>query len=458
MHELDFLGKFLPEFGRVTCLVQHDLYHRYTVDEHTLRAIGALDDLALSRGKEMERYRNLYGDVIDTAPLHLALLMHDVGKGMGGNHTEKGIRLAERALARLGPEPRMTDQVLFLIRHHLTMSHIAQRRDLSDAKVINDFAALVGTLDNLNMLTLLTYADIQGVGPGVWNEWKDALLWELYMKARAILAPDSQPERGVGELRERVARMLASEIDVDETRRHFDLLPEDYARSAPAQTIIEHVRLAHALNSRPVKTSWRIDTQSRCADLHLCAPNHRGLFACVAGALTAQGVNILSVHLNTRADGIAIDSFKVRDTAGEPIADPARWDQIDDAIRRALCGDLDVAAAVEKRLRSQTASRFGRRKSAAQGVTRINWDNQSSGKSTILELRTGDRLGLAYKIANTLSSLDLDIVFAKVATEKHLALDVFYVTNASGEKLEDDRLPAIEEAIRHALIKNKDIE
>jgi [protein-PII] uridylyltransferase len=455
MHELDFLGKFLPEFGRVTCLVQHDLYHRYTVDEHTLRAIGALDELALSRGKEAERYRNLYGEIGDVAPLHLGLLMHDVGKGLGGNHTEKGIGLARRALARLSPEPQMTEQVLFLIRHHLTMSHIAQRRDLSDEKVVIDFAARVETLDNLNMLTLLTYGDIHGVGPGVWNEWKDALLWELYTKARAVLAPERGTERGVGELRERVARMLASEIDVDETQKHFELLPEDYARSAPAQTIIEHVRLAHALNSRPVKTSWRIDTQTRCADLHLCAPNRRGLFACVAGTLTAQGVNILSVQLNTRADGIAIDSFKVRDAAGEPITDPTRWEQIDDAIRRALSGELDVAAAVEKRLRSQAASRFQRRKAISPSGVRISWDNQSSGRSTILELRTGDRLGLAYKIANTLSSLDLDIVFAKVATEKHLALDVFYVTNAAGEKLPDDRLPAIEEAIRQALAEKK---
>ncbi|HKC85374.1 MAG TPA: [protein-PII] uridylyltransferase, partial [Blastocatellia bacterium] len=309
MHELDFLGKFLPEFGRVTCLVQHDLYHRYTVDEHTLRAIEALDELAVSRGKLTERYRNLYGEISDTAALHLGLLMHDIGKGLGGHHTEKGIRLAGRALGRLSREPqgaRLTDQVLFLIRHHLTMAHIAQRRDLSDEKVIKDFVAQVGTLDNLNMLTLLTYGDIHGVGPGVWNEWKDSLLWELYTKARSILAPDRHPERDVEDLRERVARMLASEIDVDETRRHFELLPVDYARSAPAQTIIEHVRLAHALNSRPVKTSWRIDTQARCADLHLCAPNRHGLFACVAGALTAQGVNILSVQLNTRADGVAI--------------------------------------------------------------------------------------------------------------------------------------------------------
>jgi [protein-PII] uridylyltransferase len=188
----------------------------------------------------------------------------------------------------------------------------------------------------------------------------------------------------------------------------------------------------------------------------LCAPNRRGLFACVAGALTAQGVNILSVQINTRADGIAIDSFKVRDTAGELITDPVRWEQIDTAIRRALGGELDVTAAVEKRLRAQTESRFQRRKALAPKTTRITWDNQSSDKSTILEVRTGDRLGLAYRIASALSSLDLDIVFAKVATEKHLALDIFYITNASGEKLADGELALIEDAIRGALKDRQD--
>jgi [protein-PII] uridylyltransferase len=451
MHEMDFLGRYLPEFGRVTCLVQHDLYHRYTVDEHTLRAIEALDELANSRNKHLERYRNLYGEIRDPAALHLGLLMHDIGKGQGGGHTEKGIRIAERVCARLQAGEEMTDQVLFLVRHHLTMSHIAQRRDLSDEKVINDFAAKIGTLDRLNMLCLLTYGDINGVGPDVWNEWKDALVWELYTKARAILSPDTSPARGAEELREKVASMLLSEVDVDEVRKHFDLLPEDYAHSTPAQTIIEHIRLAHALNLRPVKTSWRVNTQSRCTDLHLCARNRRGLFASVAGTLTSQSVNILSVHLNTRADGIAIDSFKVRDTSGEPITDPARWEQIDNAIKRAITGELDVAAAVEKRLRAQTSSRFLRKRTIAPATTRITWDNQSSDKSSILEVRTGDRLGLAYKIASTLSSLDLDIVFAKVATEKNLALDVFYVTDAAGEKLAEGDLPAIEDAIRRAL-------
>ncbi len=451
MHDLDFLGKFLPEFGRITCLVQHDLYHRYTVDEHTLRAIEALDELANSRSKHFDRYRSLYGEISDPAVMHLGLLMHDIGKGLGGGHTEKGIKIAERVCARLHLEQRAEEQVVFLVRHHLTMSHIAQRRDLSDEKVVNQFAAQVGTPDNLNMLCLLTYGDINGVGPGVWNEWKDALVWELYMKARAVLSPEEDAGRGFENLRERVTRMLANEVVFDEVRRHFDLLPDDYSRSTPAQTIIEHIRLAHTLNTRPVKTSWRINTQARCTDLHLCARNRRGLFACVAGTLTAHGVNILSVHLNTRSDGVATDSFKVRDTAGEPITDPGKWEQIDNAIRRALSGELDVAAAVEKRLRAQTGSRFQKRKQVAHAAIRVTWDNQSSDKSTILEVRTGDRLGLVYKITNALSSLDLDILFAKVATEKNLALDIFYITNAAGEKLTDADLPSVEDAIRHAL-------
>lgn len=452
MHDLDFLGKFLPEFARITCLVQHDLYHRYTVDEHTLQTIEALDDLANSRSKTLERYRGIFSQVGDPATLHLGLLMHDIGKGLGGGHTEKGIEIAKRVCSRLQLDEQMTEQVLFLIEKHLLMSHIAQRRDLSDEKVISDFAAQVGTVENLNMLCLLTYGDINGVGPAVWNEWKDALLWELYTKARAVLLPEEEGGSDVEPLRARIARMLASEVDQDEVRKHFKLLPDDYARFTPPQIIIEHIRLVASLNSRRVKTSWRVNTQTRCTDLHLCARNRRGLFAAVTGTLTAQGVNILSVHLNTRTDGFAIDSFKVRDTAGEPISDPVRWEQIDNELKRALGGDLDIEAAVEKRLRSQTTSKFSsKRKMLSAAPTRFSWDNYSSNKSTILEVRTGDRLGLAYKIASTLAALDLDIVFAKVATEKHLALDIFYVTNAAGEKLKDDELLSVEDALRQAL-------
>ncbi len=453
MHEMDFLGKYLPEFGRVTCLVQHDLYHKYTVDEHTLRAIEVLDELHNSRARILDRYRHIYNEISDPAVLHLGLLFHDIGKGLGGGHTEKGIAIAERVSTRLQLEDAQKKQIRFLVKQHLTMSHIAQRRDLSDEKVIQDFAGTIKTLENLNLLTLLTYADINAVGPGVWNEWKDALLWELYLKTHAILVPEPQAGAAVGQLRNHIALMLASEIGVDEVHDHFHLLPEDYARVTLPQTIIEHIRLAHSLNARLVRTSWRVNTQARCTDLHICARNRRGFLAAIAGTLTAQGVNILSVHLNTRSDGIVVDSFKVCDTVGEPLSDPTRWEQIDDAIKRALSGELDVATAVEKKLKAQAARMKSRKRSlmTEKFTTKLLWDNQSSDKSTILEVTTPDRLGLAYKIAEALSALNLDIAFAKVATEKHLALDIFYVTDANGNKLTDAVLPDIEAVIHQTL-------
>lgn len=455
MHDLDFLGKYLPEFGRVTCMVQHDLYHRYTVDEHTLRTIEVLDELANSKSRQLERYRNILGEVDDAWIVYLGLLFHDIGKGLGGGHTEKGVAIAGKVCDRLGLDRRDTERIVFLVRHHLTMSHISQRRDLADEKVIRDFAATVGALDRLNMLALLTYADINGVGPAVWNEWKDVLLWELYSRTREVLEPESR--RGeAAESRTRIASLLGNEVEEAEVRRHFEQLPADYLRFTPLQTVVEHIRLAHTLNSRGIRTSWKVDPKSRCTDLHLCARDRTGLFASIAGALTAQGIYILSVHLNTRADGLAIDSFKVRDSAGEPINDPAKWEMIDNTIRRALDGELDVAAAVSKRLRAQGSSRLARRRNGGRAVTTIAWDNGSSGRSTILEVRTGDRMGLAYRISSTLASLGLDIVFAKVATEKNLALDVFYVTTAAGEKLKDDQLPVVEEAVKKALLPEND--
>lgn len=450
MHELGFLGKYLPEFGRITCLVQHDLYHRYTIDEHTLRAIGAVDDLSNSRSRVLDRYRQVYAGIEDPAVLHIGLLLHDIGKGLGGGHTEKGMAIAKRICVRLHLGEEMTSDVIFLIHQHLLMSQISQRRDLADEKVIEGFAAQVGTVERLRMLCLLTYGDTSGVGPGVWNEWKDTLLWELYLKALAVLSPEIVGEGTNEPLRQRIAQMLASEVDIDAVREHFSLLPEGYARHTQPQVIIEHIRLAHSLNSRLVRTSWRVNAQARCTDLHICARNRRGLFASIAGALTAQGVNILSVHLNTRGDGIAVDSLKVRDTAGEPITDPTRWEQIEAEIKRALAGEVDLAAAVERRLRSQ-GPRLGRRKTVAPPPTRITWDNESSEKSTILEVRTADRLGLAYRITSTLAALDLDIVFAKVATEKSLALDILYVTDATGQKLIGAQLPEVEEAIIKSL-------
>ncbi len=463
MHDLDFLGRLVPDFGRLTCLVQHDAYHRYTVDEHTLRTIEVLDRLAGTRCQSLARYRELYDRVPDPALLHLALLLHDAGKGQGSGHAERGAQIAERVCQRLGLDRRARELVAFLVRHHLLLSHIAQRRDLSDDKVIRDFAASVGEPTALDLLALLTYADMNGVGPDVWNEWKDALVWELYTRARAVVEPG---EGAFGRTleRQRLAATLdggvASEAELE---LHLRLLPADYARFTTDATLVEHLRLVRGVSveglgaeadpERPgvVRTSWRVDHKARCTDLHLCARNRRGLLAAVTGALAAEGVNILSVQLNTRADGLAIDTFKVCDAAGEPIAEPSVWQRLDETIDQAVAGRLDIAARVDKRLRAMSEGEGHYRRASRPGRVRVDWDNVSSDRSSILEVRAGDRLGLAYRIASTLARSGLDISFAKVATEKNMALDIFYVTNAAGGKLEDAELPAVEREIRRAI-------
>ncbi|MBI4468512.1 MAG: [protein-PII] uridylyltransferase [Acidobacteria bacterium] len=449
MYETGFLGRYLPEFGRITCLVQHDLYHRYTIDEHILLAIESLDALIQSTGRNLERYRQIYRDVLDPATLHLGLLMHDIGKGLGEGHTEKGIVIAGRVCARLGLPHGPTADIAWLVRMHVVMAQTSQRRDLSDQRVIEGFAAQVGTLDHLNMLTLLTYGDLHGVGPGVWNEWKDALLWELHLKTRAVLEPAIDEAGGAGRMVEVLVEQLSGNSGGEEVRTHLALLPDDYARYTSSDDILEHLRLAQTLRKQAAGLSYRFNAQARCTDLHLCARNRRGLFAAVAGTLTAQGINILSVQLHTRADGIAIESFKVRDSDGEPITERSRWEELEREIKRTLGGETDLAAAVARRLRAQVPRR--RRGQVAPLPTRITWDNRSSARSTILEIRTGDRLGLAYKIASTLAGLDLDIAFAKVATEKHRALDIFYITDAAGERLADEAIPPVEAAVRLAL-------
>ncbi len=451
MHDLDLLGVILPEFGRLTCLVQHDLFHRYTVDEHTLRALEVFDELHASRGKALERYRTLYQQVADPLALHLGMLFHDIGKGLGGGHTEKGVEITRRVCEEWGIHAPRSEAILFLVREHLVMSQISQRRDLTDEKVIRDFAARVGTVEQLSLLTLLTYADVNAVGPGVWNEWKDSLLWELYQRTHAVLAPLEENEQAQQSLIDLLVKSLSSELSEEEVRTHLALLPREYARFTPPATIVEHLRLANRQLSQPVRTSWKLDLTTRSTDLHLSTLDRRGLLASVAGALAAHGVSILSLQLNTRADGLVVDSFKVVDAAGEPIVDPSRWQQLDSTIQRSLRGEFDVATAVARRLRAQGSSRLRKRHLRQSAPLQFGWDQQTSEKSTILEVRAGDRLGLAYRIASTLTGLGLDIVFAKVATEMHLALDIFYVVDAAGGKLSDASLPAIEGVLLEAL-------
>jgi len=450
LHETGILGRLLPEWARISLLVQHDLYHRYTVDEHTLQALEALDEVAAGDDPSLARLGVVFDEVKEAMPLYLGMLLHDVGKGRGGGHVRRGVRIATRTLARLGVSPEDASRVLFLIDAHLEMSQLSQQRDLSEASLIESFAERVGSLERLNLLLLLTYADHRAVAPGIWNEWKGTLLWELYDRTRQrLLGGEGHGDRGDA-ARESAVATLRAEFPAEEVERHFALLPERYLHTTSAERMCRHFRLLRRGGDRPVATDWQDLAGGHATELTLSARDRRGLLAAVTGTLTASGIDILSVDLFNRADGIVLDTLRLSELAGHRRVSPERRTSLDAAFENALTGRLDVPRAVE-RWRGQQRRRPRRHWGRAIRRPSVRFDNDGSATATVVEVRAPDQPGLAYTISETLSGLGLDIVFAKIATAKSLALDVFYVTDAAGRKLLPEVLDVVESELLHRL-------
>jgi [protein-PII] uridylyltransferase len=446
MHETGLLARLLPEFGRVTFLVQHDYYHRYTVDEHTLAAIEALDGVAGTSDPALERFGKVLAEVEHPASLYLGLLLHDIGKGQAGGHVRRSARIAERVCARLGLEARPAADVSFLVEAHLEMSQISQRRDLNEPRLVDAFARRVSTVDRLNMLLLLTYADHCGVGPGIWNDWKGALLWDLYSRTRARLTGAADPAAGPppASARDEATARLQAEFPASEVERHFALMPERYLRATDTDAMERHFRSVQELGGGTLAVDWR--RGEHCTELVVVGRDHPGLLAQLAGTLTASGLDILSVDLYTREDGVVVDLFKVRGAGDHGPVPAARRPTIADALRSAVEGRHDVAAAVER-------WRRGWRRRSKRPLVRpaVRFDSLSSVESSVVEVRAEDEPGLAYRIASVLGAHGLDIGFAKIATDKSHALDVFYVTGAGGGKLDEEGMARLEGALVAAL-------
>jgi [protein-PII] uridylyltransferase len=451
LHEAGILGRLLPEFAGVTFLVQHDMFHRYTVDEHTLRAVEALDRVAAGADASLMRLGRAFDEIDDAAPLYLGMLLHDVGKGRGRGHVERGARIATRIVRRLGLPTETAETVLFLISAHLEMSQISQQRDLSEPDVARRFAARVGTLERLNMLFLLTYADHCGVGPGIWNDWKASLLWELYDRTRPHLARgevhDADKEPG---LRDFALRDLLKIHPTEEVLQHFSLVPERYFRVTDAPRIVDHLRLLRDRNPEGVAVAWRALPDAHCTEFTVVAPDRRGLFASLAGTFTARGVDVLSVDLFTRGDGSVIDTFRVATIPGHGPVEPDRCERLQADLAGAAVGRFDVETAMQ-RWRASTPRRTRRFWGRARREPRVKFDNEASATATIVDVKTPDEPGLAYTIAHALAELGHDITFAKVATAKALAVDVFYVTQGEGGKLSPSGMQEVEKVLLDVL-------
>jgi [protein-PII] uridylyltransferase len=447
MHELGLLGRFLPEFGALTCLVQYDIYHKFSVDQHSLLAVEHLEALAPGQSAESEGAAQVLSEVEKPELLMLGMLLHDVGKARGHGHVAKGIPLIRELVTRLELDPADGALVEFLVAHHLTMSHVAQRRDIDDPKTIADFAATAGDPQRLRMLYLLTWADMRAVGPGVLTPWQATILHELYRRSLARLTGGRSERPSRTQLAERLRLAVGDDLSAQAVKAHLAMVSERYLATTGVQRMAEHLSMLQQLNNTSVVTELFHHPDLGTSDLVVVTRDLPGLFSLIAGTLASQGVNIISAQIHTRGDGVAIDTFQVNDPSGDAVTSPAYWGRTLDALRMVLTGDAQVAALLEKR---RTA---GRAAAGAAGSVKITLDNHLSDDYTVLEVKCPDRLGLLYLVTKTLAGLGLDIATARIATEIDHAVDTFYVHDGQGRKVEDtDALGRVREALEQALV------
>jgi [protein-PII] uridylyltransferase len=449
MHELGVLGRYLPEWGALTCLVQYDVYHKFTADQHSLIAVQNLEALAPGQSADSEGNAQVVSELERPGLLMMGMLLHDIGKGRGHGHVAKGIPLIETLTARLALAPEDADKVIFLVAHHLTMSHIAQRRDIDDPKTIESLAEVCKTPERLRMLYLLTCADMRAVGPGVMTGWQAQILWDLYARTLARLAGGQRdrPSRVGGALGVTVA--LRGVVPRTTLAAHLAMLSERYLATTSPQRIAAHLRLLDRLSEEGVlATELFHHPDLGSSELVVATRDVPGLFSLIAGTLAAQGINILSAQIHTRADGIVIDTFQVNDPFGEAVTEEARWRRTLEALRRVLRGEVSVEELLARRRAVHPAPE------GVAGPPKISLDNHLSDSHTVLEVKCPDRVGLLYVITRTLSAHGLDIASARIATEIDQAYDTFYLTDRQGRRLEDDSAMArVRESLEDALLK-----
>lgn len=438
MHDLDVLDAFLPEFAHLRCLAQYDRYHIYTADEHTLRAVARLEELLHGAFKtSAPLLTQVMREVDGIEILYLAMLYHDIGKGLGGDHSSKGAVMARAAATRLGCNADDVAQLELLVRHHLLMHHLATRRDIHDPKLVLDFVRTVGTLPTLQKLFVLTFADLGATNPTLWNSWQDMLLTELYGLAvdaleRGESAGQAQVDRA-NRIRDRVEAALVGQ-DGEARARFLADLPDRYFLTTPEDDIAQHVELVRRFAEEPLVTSVAHFPEREFSEFTVVTRDQPGLFARLTGVLRAYGMNVAAARIATGGSGMALDVFRVTHLEGAAIAtDGERWDRIQSAVGKVLTGELDV---------EQMVARAGRPSALGEKVvprlpTTVEIDNAVSEDYTVIDVFTVDRVGILFAIANALYHLGLSIHLAKITTTVDRVFDVFYVTDDRGRKIDD---------------------
>jgi [protein-PII] uridylyltransferase len=448
MNEAGVLGRFVPDFGRVVSMMQFNMYHHFTVDEHLIRTVGILSDI--ERGIAAEPHP-LATAIIKTVQyrraLYVAAFLHDIAKGRDEDHSIVGARIARQLCPRLSMSGAETETVAWLVEHHLSMSSFAFSRDVADPKTIRDFADIVQSPERLKLLLVLTVADIRAVGPSVWNGWKGQLLRALYYETEPVVAGGHTQLAS----RDRIAvqqaafRAATAEWPPAEVDRFLERHYPDYWLKTDTRKVLEHANLIRSIegSQRKFGSSVTTDAFTAITELSLFAPNHPRLLALFAGACAATGANISGAHISTTRDGFAIDTFLLA----------REFDQDDDELRRArrISETIEKLLKGEQRLSSLMAKRRERRGKigAFEVAPEVLIDNAVSQQFTVVEVAGLDRPGLLFELTNTLSDLNLDITSAHITTFGEKAVDVFYVTDLTNKKITS---PQRQKTIRQRLL------
>ncbi len=438
MHETGFLRRFIPEFDRVHCHIQYDRYHLYPVDVHSLYAVQELENLEKkSNPSTWPLLEELAQEIKDPGLLKLAALIHDLGKADGSPHALLGEKIAESIGTRLGLSIERIDILRFLVREHLAFAEIAQRRDLNDENLIFRFAQTMGDGERLKMLYLLVFADLRAVGPSAWTAWKDSLLRELFIKTMHLLEKGEglkkeDQERVIGIQRE-VMELLRGQVSPPKISDYLVNIPSRHYQVHDARAIGRQILMAERLADQVVVLDAEEKPEEGYDEITVVARDEPGLFAKFCGAMTANLLNILSAQISTWENGIAVDQFRVQSLIEEGLLQPRRWNKLQEEVRKILEGKVEVASLLQ-----EMVPPLFHRYSPSRFTTRVEVDNSVSDFYTVVEVFTHDRPGLLYQIAHKIFEMGLNLWMARISTKVDQVVDVFYIQDLSGEKVEGE--------------------
>ena len=439
MNEVGVLGRFIPDFGKIVCLMQFNMYHRYTVDEHLIATIGVLAKIETGEyAQDHPLSVEIFASIENSRLLYVALLLHDIAKGRDEDHSTAGRTVALSLCPRLGLTKAETEIVAWLVENHLVMSHFAQNRDLSDPQTISDFVDIVKTRERLKLILVLTVADIRGVGPGVWNGWKGELLRTLYYQTEPVLAGGHQRRDQKRQIKAIVDsfKILLEDWSAEERDQYVEVLEDEYWLKTDQKHQIEHAALVKEARAGKLDFATKItsDEFTEITELMIYATAHPRFLPRVAGACAAAGANIVGAQIFTTKDGMALDEFYLQ----------REFEMEEDEVRRGhkIVENIGKLLRGEKNLEDLLSGR-SKPKGAVEAFTvkpSVVLNNELSEKHTVVEVEALDRPGLLYDLTNEMSLMELSVTSAHISTFGERAIDAFYVQDVKGEKIGSEAL------------------